>query len=205
MNPWRERLERWFRPLALHSPLSANSITVLALAMSLGAAMTLALARSDARLFLLAPVIVAVAGLFDAFDGIVARVRHEETSYGDFLDHLFDRISDSALMAGYLYGAGVRPELGYPALIAVIMAGYTGTQIEATFGTRSYEGVGRGEYVLAIVALPIFTWILSTLGVLNRQFAGLTVPEWLVAVLALVAVYTVATRALRARHGAGQR
>ena len=197
MHPWKERLERWFRPLALRSPLSPNAITVLALILNLAAALTLAMARNVAVLFLIAPVIVTIAGLLDAFDGIVARARGQQTLYGDFLDHLFDRISDSALLAGFVYAAGVRPELGYPALIAVIMTGYAGTQVEATYRERSYEGVGRGEYVLAIVILPIFTWILAITGLIDRRFGGLSIPEWLIALLTAVAVYTVYSRATR--------
>lgn len=195
MHPWKERLERWFRPLALHSPLSPNSITVLALILNLVAAVTLAYARHHPALFLLVPLIVAVAGLLDAFDGIVARARNQQTLYGDFLDHLFDRISDSALLAGFLYGASIRPELGYPALIAVIMTGYAGTQVEATYRQRSYEGVGRGEYVLAIVILPVLAWILTITGVIHIRYGRLTILEWMIGLLTVVAIYTVYSRA----------
>lgn len=194
MNPWRERFERWFRPVALHSPLSANSITVIALVLNLVAAVMLGFAHYRVDLFLIAPVVVCVAGILDALDGVVARVRNEQSLFGDFLDHLFDRISDSALLAGYLYGASIRPELGYPALIAVMMTGYAGTQIEASYRVRSYDGVGRGEYVLALFALPFFTWVLATTGLLHQRYAGLTLPEWLIALLTVVAVYTVCSR-----------
>ncbi|MBW3672235.1 MAG: CDP-alcohol phosphatidyltransferase family protein [Acidobacteria bacterium] len=197
MNLWRERFERWFRPVALHSPLSANSITVLALVLNLVAAVMLGFAHYRPHFFLIAPVVVGVAGLLDALDGIVARVRNEQSLFGDFLDHLFDRISDSALLAGYLYGASIRPELGYPALIAVMMTGYAGTQIEATYRVRSYEGVGRGEYVLAIFALPLFTWLLATIGLLHQRYSGLTLPEWLIALVTVVAIYTVYSRIAR--------
>ncbi len=199
MNVWRDRLERWFRPLALHSPLSPNAITVLALVLNLSAAVSLALAGTHHGLFLIAPLIVAIAGVLDALDGIVARVRNEQSLYGDFLDHLFDRISDSSLLAGYLYATAVRPALGYPALIAVIMTGYVGTQIEATYRRRSYEGIGRGEYLLAMVSLLITTWILSTTGLLQRPFYGLTIPEWLVGLLLIMATWTVGSRTIRAR------
>lgn len=194
MHPWRERLDRWFAPAARWSPLSPNQITLLALVMNLAAAVTLGLARFDADLFLVAPAILGVGGLLDAFDGIVARVRDQSSRYGDFLDHLFDRISDSAILAGFLYGASINPALGYAALIAVIMTGYTGTQIEATYHRRSYQGVGRGEYVIALVALPIVSWVLAKLDLLDRPFARLTIVEWLVSILTLAAILVVVSR-----------
>lgn len=199
MNVWRERLERWFRPLAERSPLSPNQITLLALVLNLAAATALALARHETHLFLLAPLLLAIAGIFDALDGIVARLRSMSTRYGDFLDHLCDRISDAALLAGYLLGASVRPSLGYPALVAVVLTGYVGTQIEATWRRRDYSGVGRGEYVLALFAIPIFSWILARLDLLTHRVGGLTPPEWMIALVLLTAIWTIAGRAAGAR------
>ncbi|MDX1582243.1 MAG: CDP-alcohol phosphatidyltransferase family protein [Thermoanaerobaculia bacterium] len=199
MHPWRARLERWFTPAARHSPLTPNQITLTALSLNLVAAIVLGLARHRPDLFLAAPAILAIAGLLDAFDGIVARVRGLANPYGDFLDHLCDRISDTTLLAGFLYGTSVRPSLGYAALIAVIMTGYAGTQIEATFRKRSYEGLGRGEFVLGLFILPIVAWILARLDLLTRRFGALTIPEWLIGIVTLLAIYTVISRARRAR------
>jgi archaetidylinositol phosphate synthase len=200
MHPWRERLDRALTPLAARSPLSANQITVLALGLNLVAAALLAMAARDYRLFLVAPAVVAVAGLLDAFDGIVARARNQSTRFGDFLDHLCDRISDAALMAGWILGTSIRPWLGFVAIIAVMMTGYVGTQIEATFRIRSYEGVGRGEYVLALVALPILAFTAARLGVLTTPFAGFTIPEWLLFLLIAAALWAIVRRAGAARH-----
>jgi archaetidylinositol phosphate synthase len=200
MHPWRERLDRVLTPLAASSPLSPNQITGLALAGNLVAAGLLAAAALDYRLFLVAPAVVAVAGLLDAFDGLVARARNESTRFGDFLDHLCDRISDAALMAGWILGTSVRPWLGFVAIIAVMMTGYVGTQIEATFGRRSYEGVGRGEYVLALVALPILAFTAARLGLLTTRFGGFTIPEWLLFLLIAAALWSIASRVAAARH-----
>lgn len=199
MHPWRERLERWFGPAARRSPLTPNEITLVAMSLNLIAALALAMARDHVGLFLVAPVLLAVAGLLDAFDGIVARARGASSRFGDFLDHLCDRVSDAALLAGFLYGTSVRPALGYPALIAIIMTGYAGTQAEATFRRRSYQGLGRGEYVLALFVLPILSWIFSRLGLLTVQYAGMTIVEWLITIVTVLAIFTVISRA-RAAH-----
>src|SRR5258708_7894423 len=119
MNIWRDRLQRWFSPLARACPLSPNVITVLALVLQLIAATALYLGGRRPILFLVAIVFVVAGGLADAFDGIVARVQQKESRFGDFLDHFADRVADLALAAAWMLGSGVRVEIAMPALIAI--------------------------------------------------------------------------------------
>jgi archaetidylinositol phosphate synthase len=147
---WRERLGRWFAPAARACPLSPNAISLLALAINLGAAALLAY-----RYFLPAIGLIAVGGLADAFDGIVARVQQKESRFGDFLDHVADRISDTALAACWMIGNDVRQSILVTGIILVMLNGYMGTQIEATWQKRSYENIGRAEFVLALIIFPI--------------------------------------------------
>jgi phosphatidylglycerophosphate synthase len=182
---WRDRLSRWFTPLARICPLSPNAISVLALALNLGAAALLAY-----RYFLPAIGLIAVGGLMDAFDGIVARVQQKESRFGDFLDHVADRISDTALAACWMIGSGVRQSLLVTAVILVMLTGYMGTQIEATFQKRSYEQVGRGEFVLALIIFPIVSSLTSSK----------TVAEGLTIVLIAFALFGVVQRFALARR-----
>src|SRR6059058_2532431 len=87
VNVWRDRLNRWLLPVARRTPLSPNAITLLALAINLVGAACLALGARRPSLFLAAIVLIAVGGLADALDGIVARARNQTSRYGDFLDH----------------------------------------------------------------------------------------------------------------------
>src|SRR5688500_2653590 len=82
MNVWRDRFQRWFGPLARRSPLSPNAITLLALAINVCGAVLL-----YRRQFLLAILLIAVGGLADLLDGLVARVQEKTSRFGDFLDH----------------------------------------------------------------------------------------------------------------------
>jgi hypothetical protein len=59
---------------------------------------------------------------------------------------------------------------------------------------RSYESVGRGEFVLAIIVLPIISYSLFTNGWNAMHFGGLTVAEWLAALLLIAAVFGVIQR-----------
>ena len=195
MHPWRERLTRWFTPLARRCPLSPNAVTILALILNLCAAALLSRA-----LFLWAIVLIAAGGLADAFDGIVARAQARETRFGDFLDHFADRVSDAALTACWLIGSQVRESLVVAGVIAVMLNGYLGTQIEATFHQRNYESVGRGEFVLALIVFPIASSILFRNGWSSLALAGMTIAEWLALLLIAFALFGIVQRLALARR-----
>ena len=195
MHPWRERLSRWFSPLARGCPLSPNTITILALLLNVAAAALLV-----RRWFPMAIVLIVFAGLADAFDGIVARVQGKETRFGDFLDHFADRVSDTLLTAGWAVGSGVRESLVVTAVIVTMLNGYVGTQIEATFRERNYESIGRGEFVLALIIFPLVSFILFRNGWDSLRGGGLTIAEWLAVVLIAFAILAIGQRLALARR-----
>ena len=194
VNVWRERLSRWFYPAALRCPLSPNAITILALLLNMAAALALAFGRVHPPLFLAAILLIAIAGLADAFDGIVARAQQKSTRFGDFLDHLADRVSDSLVLIGWAWGSGVRPSLVIAATFVVLINGYSGTQLEASFGDRSYEGLGRGEFVLALVIFPIVSWCLAVAGATGVRAGPFRTAEWLTLLLIAAALLGISQR-----------
>jgi len=199
MHPWRARLERWFTPMARRCPLSPNAISIIALLLNLGAAALLWY-----RFFLVAIALLVIGGLADAFDGIVARVQAKSSRYGDFLDHFCDRVSDIGMMAGWLVGSSVRPEIAYPLLIGVMLNGYIGTQIEATWHERNYDSVGRGEFVLALIIYPIASHLLITNHWDSIRLATLHIAEWMALLLLVFAVLGIVQRFAVASKLAGR-
>lgn len=200
MHPWRDRLSRWLMPIARRTPLPPNGVTLVALALNLLGAWLLALGSRRPSFFLLAIVFIAFGGFADALDGIVARVRQQESRFGDFLDHVCDRISDTTLAACWMIGNGVRQSLAIAAIILIMLNGYIGTQIEATFRERNYESLGRGEFVLALVVFPIASYILFSNGWNALAFGGATIAEWLTILLLAFALLGVAQRFVQARR-----
>ena len=195
MNVWRDRLHRWFSPLARRCPLSPNAVTLIALAINVVAAALL-----YHRRFLLAMALLIAGALADAFDGIVARVQEKTSRFGDFLDHFADRVSDTLLLTGWLLGSGVRPEIALTAVIAVLLNGYIGTQLEATWHERNYDTVGRGEFVLALVVFPIVSFILFDNGWQALSPGGLLVAEWMALLLTAGALLGIGQRIALARR-----
>lgn len=199
MHVWRERLQRWFTPVARRCPLSPNAITIIALGLNAIAAVLL-----YRRQFVPAVALLIVGGLADAFDGIVARVQQKTSQFGDFLDHFADRVSDTLLVTGWLLGSNVRPELAIAAVIAILLNGYIGTQIEATWQKREYETVGRAEFVLGLVLYPIVSHILLRNGWDTIAPASLLITEWMTLLLIAFAILGIAQRfALASRLSRG--
>jgi phosphatidylglycerophosphate synthase len=195
MHPWRDRLDRWLSPVARRTPLSPNAITVLAFALMLAAAACL-----YERWFLAAIPFIAIGGLADALDGMVARAHGTASHFGDFLDHCLDRVADTLVAAGWLLGNGVRTPILVAVIIAVMMNGYIGTQIEATYRQRNYDSVGRGEFVLALIVFPIVSSILFRSGWDAQRFAALSVAEWLALLLTIFAILGIVQRFALARR-----
>jgi archaetidylinositol phosphate synthase len=200
MHVWRSRLFRWFAPMARACPLSPNAVTLVALVLNVVAAVLL-----YRRTWTVAVAFLIVGGLADAFDGIVARVQDKASRYGDFLDHFADRVSDVLLITGWLLGNQVRHELTLAVIIGVLLNGYIGTQIEATWHERRYDAIGRGEFVLALVVYPIISYILFDNGWQSLAYAGLTIAEWMSALLLAFAVAGIAQRFALAKRLEGGR
>jgi phosphatidylglycerophosphate synthase len=200
MHIWRDRLSRWFTPIARRSPLSPNAITLIALFINLCAAASFYLGARTPALFLIGVGLLTIGGLADAMDGIVARVQGKTSRFGDFLDHLADRVSDICVAAGWMLGSGVRVELVVIGLIAVMLNGYSGTQVEATWHEREYETVGRAEFVLGLIIFPTVSFILATNGWQNLTLGNFRTAEWLTLLMTAAALLGVAQRvALAAR------
>lgn len=194
MHVWRERLSRWFDPFARWMPLSPNTISLIALGLNIVAAVLLFHGRRRPLDFLLAIGFIVIGGLADALDGIVARVQNKSSRFGDFLDHSADRLSDTLLAICWLTGSNVRESLVIAAVVGVMLNGYIGTQIEATYHERNYESVGRGEFVLALIVYPIVSYIVFTNGWASLRYMHLTITEWLAVVMTLFAAIGIVQR-----------
>src|ERR1700681_3025402 len=101
----RHFVSQMIRPVA-RSGVNPNTLTIIGLILSIVTAVVLA------QGFLLAGgLLVLFAGIFDMFDGAVARVSNTATTFGAFIDSTLDRYSESIILFGLLYYALQRPTL----------------------------------------------------------------------------------------------
>lgn len=78
--------------------LSPNLLTTLSILTSVAVAYCFAVGR-----FFLGPWLMFLAGLFDVWDGQVAKMTNRITTFGGFYDSVADRLSDFLYALGALY------------------------------------------------------------------------------------------------------
>ena len=160
--------------LLLRAHMRPNQLTVLGLGVSIAAGY----AFFDGRLRL-AAALLAVAGLFDFFDGALARLAGRESAFGAFLDSVVDRYSDLIVLLGIvlLYErmdgtAGVFFTMA--TLVGTIMVSYTKARAQS-IGVRCEIGVmERPERLIALIAGATFnllTLVMALLAVLTNVTA----------------------------------
>lgn len=113
--------------------------------------------------YLEASIVILVSGYLDIMDGYIAS-KVGETARGDFLDHAFDRLADTAILIGLSFSPAISVELGFLTTVSVLLVSYLGTQAQAITGERLYSGLmGRSDRMIVL-------FISGSLMLLNSQF-----------------------------------
>lgn len=100
------RCSRWLTRLLIRLPVTPNQVTLLSLALGLGAAWMLWSATQASALAGLALYMLAVVA--DHSDGEVARLTFQESAFGEWLDFT----TDTVIHAGLVLGMGVTASRG---------------------------------------------------------------------------------------------
>lgn len=173
------------RPLA-RLGINPNVVTLLGLLLSIITACVIASGSVVAG-----GALVLFAGIFDMFDGAMARVRNAATTFGAFLDSTLDRYSESIILGGLLYYALQRPTLHealwpwaneqqwmigliFVAAIGSLMVSYTKARAEG-LGLDCRTGMLARPERVVILAIGLLTgttiWALTLLAVLSHVTA----------------------------------
>ena len=146
-------------PIAEKIPLSPMGISFLSLITAIGAGYSFYLVDSNLgnKEYLLAgALLVFLTAVLDALDGIVARKRGLSSKRGDLVDHTLDRVADILIIGGIAFGPLVKTEIGFAAIIGVLMLSYMGTQAQAVGAGREYAGLlGRADRLIVLMLIPI--------------------------------------------------
>jgi CDP-diacylglycerol---glycerol-3-phosphate 3-phosphatidyltransferase len=170
-------LHRFFDPVArllVRVGARPNHLTVLGLGVSVAAAYVFSVGRLRWGAALL-----TVAGLFDFFDGAVARLAGSDSDYGAFLDSVVDRYSDVAVLLGILVFYQQRADvtgavLTMASLAGTVMTSYTKARAQS-IGVRCDIGVlERPERLIALIVgatFHVLTPVMALLAVLTNVTA----------------------------------
>lgn len=156
----RQRVRDLATPIARglgHLGLTPNALTVIGF---LGTCVAAAAAASQA--WLIAGILVLVFGIFDLFDGTLARATGKVTTFGAFLDSTLDRAGEAIVYIGIAIGClqrdfAVGAVLAATAMAAAFMVSYTRAKAES-LGLPSGTGlmnVGFAPREIRIAILAI--------------------------------------------------
>jgi CDP-diacylglycerol--glycerol-3-phosphate 3-phosphatidyltransferase len=186
------------RPLA-RLGITPNMVTLVGLLLSIVTAVVLALG------FIVAGgALVLFAGIFDMFDGAMARVRNAATTFGAFLDSTLDRYSESIILGGLLFYALQRPGLHealwpFPNeqqwMIMTIFVAAVGS-LMVSYAKARAEGLGL-ECKTGLLARPERVVILA-IGLLTSTTI------WALVLLAVLSHVTAIERILHVWHATNQ-
>src|SRR5579864_8595918 len=175
------------RPLA-RLGITPNILTLLGLLLSCITAVIIA-----QGLLFIGGLLVLFAGIFDMFDGALARARNAASTFGAFFDSTLDRYSESIILFGLLFYALREPGLQdrfwpfgneQPWLIVLIYIAVVGS-LMVSYAKARAEGLGlecktgllaRPERVV-ILAIGLLTGFVIWALVLLAIFSNVTAIE----------------------------
>jgi len=164
---FRDRIRGLATPIATglgRLGLTPNALTVIGF-LGTGAAAIAAAAQA----WLLAGVLVIVFGIFDMFDGALARATGRASKFGAFLDSTLDRTGESLVLAGVAVGcaaAGFIEGVLLAGLAATFASGVTYTRAKAeSLGVHGEVGIApRPERLLLLAAGLVLAGLLGGVG-----------------------------------------
>jgi soluble lytic murein transglycosylase len=176
LSRYREQLRTWTDPVGhvlfwLH--LRPNHLTLMGLGVSFVASAAFVAGRTRVAGFLL-----LLAGLFDFFDGSLARVSGQVTPFGAFLDSVIDRYSDLLVLLGLVVFFASMAErraalVAMAGLVGSIMVSYTKARAESIGVECNVGFMERPERMICLITGALFDVLEPALWFL-AFFANLT-------------------------------
>ena len=147
--------------------ITPNALTLIGLAISLGAAYVVATGH-----FFIGGLLVLLSGLFDLLDGAIARFNKQATSFGAILDSTVDRISEAAIFFGLLFyfiskGGNLEIILIFLVVVGSFLVSYVRARAEGLDLECKAGWFTRAERIVVLTIglllnqIPITLWILA--------------------------------------------
>jgi CDP-diacylglycerol---glycerol-3-phosphate 3-phosphatidyltransferase len=194
----KPKFQNLLRPLTnalANAGITANQVTLIAMALSFITGAAIFHFRS-VRSLLLLPAVLFVRMALNAIDGMLAREHNQKTPMGAILNELGDVFSDVALYLPLAVVPGFSAQI--IVLIAVLsvfteMTGVIGVQIGAS---RRYDGpMGKSDRAFVFGALGLL------LGLNLPIVSVVRYVLWIVLVLLLLTIFNRARKALAELRG----
>ena len=149
-NESRGRIKKVFEPIALgmgRLGLTPDGLTLIGFGITVVGAALLA-----AQLWLVGGIVVFVGGVFDMFDGTLARATGKVSPLGAFMDSVFDRWGEAIVYLGIVIGSVAS---GFDEA-AILAAAAMGAAFMVSYTRAKSEGLGftAGSGMAAVGVMP---------------------------------------------------
>src|SRR5262245_58537110 len=148
-NESRGRIKAIFEPIALgmgRLGLTPDGLTLIGFGITTLGAILLVL-----HYWLLGGIVVFLGGVFDMFDGTLARATNQVSKLGAFMDSVFDRWGEAIVYIGIVWAAvllipvgGDMGTFGFD-VVAVLGAAAMGSAFMVSYARAKSEGLGFTE------------------------------------------------------------
>ena len=165
--------------------LTPNHMSILGIIFSILAAVAYSQWHFDSILLIIAPILMLISGLFDALDGVIARIYGKVTKFGGFFDSVLDRYADAVVLCGIIVGGLTNLTWGLAALFGSLLVSYARARAEASGVKMESVGIAeRAERIVIVVAASFLSYVwFDTL-------------NWSILVLAILTNLTVIQRTI---------
>ena len=131
--------------------LSPNFWTVVGLVIALASAVVYGMGMEFG--LIIGGILLLVSGFFDMVDGQVARVIGKTSKKGEYLDSMFDKISEVAIFLGILVGGYAEPYLVLLAITLSLLVSYA--RAKSDLINIKLQGIGIGERAERLLVIAI--------------------------------------------------
>jgi CDP-diacylglycerol--glycerol-3-phosphate 3-phosphatidyltransferase len=195
-NQARDRIKGIFEPIALalgRAGLTPDALTLLGFTTTVGGAALVAL-----RHWTLGGIVVLAGGVFDMFDGTLARATGRVSRFGAFMDSVFDRAGEAIVYLGIVVGAAIDEHTRVPILATAAM----GSAFMVSYVRARSEGLGftTGSGMAAVGLMPReVRLVILSIGLLFADSPNIKALEATLAIITIGATLTVIQRILHVR------
>ena len=131
--------------------LSPNFWTVVGLIIALASAVVYGMGMEFG--LIIGGILLLVSGFFDMVDGQVARVTGKTSKKGEYLDSMFDKISEVAIFLGILIGGYAEPYIVLLAITLSLLVSYARSKSDLI--NIKLQGIGIGERAERLLVIAI--------------------------------------------------
>ncbi len=202
-NESRSRIKAIFEPIALgmgRLGLTPDGLTLIGFGITVAGAILLGLQQ-----WLVGGIVVFIGGVFDMFDGTLARATGKVSPLGAFMDSVFDRWGEVIVYVGIIVGAATDPSSGSDAVV-MLAAAAMGMAFMVSYTRAKSEGLGftPGTGMAAVGVMPReIRLVILSLGLIVAGIGGdLLILEIALGIIAIGATITVIQRILHVRSQA---